>query len=375
MTLKFPRPTDPGADAAPGADPHAGPHAGPDPGVPRAAKPAPRPGARARIALVAAAVVLLGGGSVGYAVHAGQGHRSQNQRGGADVSFTLGGPAIYFRDPATGRVAHQPLTAPGSPAPDRVGGGPVCDRFHAAGDTALCLRAEPGVLPKTYAIVLDRNLREVSRTTVPGIPTRARVSASGHMLAWTVFATGDSYSTTGFSTRTAVLDQRTGYLVKSLEEIPLTLDGARHHAPDVNYWGVSFARDDERFYATVSTKGHTYLIEGNMKDWSAKVLRENVECPSLSPDNTRVAFKKRVSDDPAAPWRLYVLDLRTMVETPLAETRGIDDQASWTDDHTVAYALPGAGGRASDVWSVPADGTGTPRLTVAGGSSPVALAG
>ncbi|MFE2283940.1 TolB family protein [Streptomyces sp. NPDC059443] len=327
-----------------------------------------------RSAVVAAAVVLLTGGSIGYALHAG--HRSDVTRAAAsDTSFVLGEPALYFRDSATGRVAHQPLSA-GSPAPvpgeSRVSGGPVCDRFHAAGPTALCLRAEPGVLPKTYAIVLDQRLREVRRITVPGIPTRARVSASGQMLAWTVFATGDSYATTAFSTRTAVLDLRTGYLVKSLEEIPLTVDGVRYHAPDLNYWGVSFARDDSRFYATVSSKGRTYLVEGNMKDWSAKALRQNVECPSLSPDNTRIAFKKKVSEDPAAPWRLYVLDLGTMRETPLAETRSVDDQAAWTDDGTVAYALPGTDGRASDVWTVPADGTGAPRLAVAGGSSPVA---
>lgn len=326
-------------------------------------------GPRARIAVLVAAVLLLVAGSVGYVLHAEA--RSDGQRGAADASFTLDGPALYFRDTATGRVAHQPLAEPRG---DRTTGGPVCDRFHAGGGTALCLRAKPGVLPKTYAIVLDRRLREVRRIIVPGIPTRARVSASGRMLAWTVFATGDSYATTAFSTRTAVLDLRTGYLIKSIEEIPLTIDGARHHAPDVNYWGVTFARDDNRFYATVSTKGRTYLVEGDMKNWSAKALRQNAECPSLSPDNTRIAFKKKVSGDPAAPWRLYVLDLRTMRETPLAETHSVDDQAAWLDDGTIAYALPGAGGgRTSDIWTVPADGTGAPHKAVAGGSSPVAV--
>ncbi|MFE5093745.1 TolB family protein [Streptomyces sp. NPDC056638] len=330
--------------------------------------PATPLGPRARIAVVVAAVLLLAGGSVGYALHAE--HRAEGQRADADASFTLGGPALYFRDTVTGRVAHQPLAGT---AGARTPGGPACDRFYASSDTALCLRAEPGVLPKTNAIVLDRRLREMRRITVPGVPTRARVSASGRMLSWTVFATGDSYATTAFSTRTAVLDLRSGYLIKSMEEIPLTIDGVRYHAPDVNYWGVTFARDDNRFYATVSTKGRTYLVEGNMRDWSAKALRQNAECPSLSPDNTRIAFKKKVSDNPAAPWRLYVLDLRTMRETPLAETRSVDDQAAWLDDGTVAYALPGADGRASDIWTVPADGTGAPHVAAAGGSSPVAV--
>ncbi|MFF3395334.1 hypothetical protein ACFYW1_30925 [Streptomyces sp. NPDC002669] len=332
-------------------------------------RPAAPLGPRARIAVVVAAVLLLTGGSVGYVMHAE--HRTGGERAEADASFVLDGPALYFRDTGTGRVARRPM-APATAA--RTPGGPACDRFHASGDGALCLRARPGVLPKTQAIVLDRQLREKRRITVPGIPTRARVSASGRMLSWTVFATGDSYATTSFSTRTAILDLRTGYLIKSIETIPLTLDGARYHAPDVNYWGVTFARDDNRFYATVSTKGRTYLVEGNMRDWSAKALRQNVECPSLSPDNTRLAFKKKVSDDAAAPWRLYVLDLRTMRETPLAEERSVDDQAAWLDDDTLAYGLPGESGRKSDVWTVPADGTGKPRVAVKDGSSPVAVA-
>ncbi|MFG2622580.1 hypothetical protein ACGFXC_33695 [Streptomyces sp. NPDC048507] len=352
--------------------------------------PGTRPGPRARIAILVTAVLLLMGGATGYVLHTGQRPAAR----GADASFVLEGPALYFRDPATGRIAHRPLPgdadtgatgspavssaaarAPGRPGPPdaRVPEGPSCDRFYAAGNTALCLRAEPGVLPKTHAIVLDRQLREVRRVTVPGIPNRARVSASGRMLSWTVFASGDSYATSAFSTRTAILDLRTGYLVTSMEQIPLTIDGARYFAPDVNFWGVTFARDDNRFYATVSSKGRTYLVEGNTEEWSARALRENAECPSLSPDNTRIAFKKKVSEDPAAPWRPYVLDLGTMRETPLAETRSVDDQAAWLDDATLAYALPGADGRASDIWTVPADGGGSPRLSVPGGSSPTAL--
>ncbi|WP_329403474.1 hypothetical protein [Streptomyces melanogenes] len=323
--------------------------------------------AHLRLAVVVIAVLVLAGGSLGYVWHARHRERPP-QQAAADGSFTLDEPGLYFRDSATGRVARLP--ARGAP---RVTGGPSCDRFYAAGERALCLRRLPGLPARTRALVLDRRLREVRGVTVPGIPNRARVSASGHLLSWTAFAVGDSYATSGFSTRTSVLDLRTGYLIKSIEDIPLTIGGARHHAPDVNYWGVTFARDDNRFYATVSTRGRTHLVEGDLRDWSAKALRENVECPSLSPDNTRIAFKKKVSDDPRAPWRLYVLDLAGMREHPLAESHSVDDQAAWLDDSTVGYALPGREGRTSDIWSVPADGTGEPRLLAAGGSSPVAV--
>ncbi|GAA4843136.1 hypothetical protein [Kitasatospora terrestris] len=315
------------------------------------------------MAVLVAAVLVLLGGSLGYVLHAqqrGGGHRAV----AADASFTLDGPGVYYRDAASGRVARR-----GGPAD-----GPSCERFYAAGDRALCLRALPGTPARTEAVVYDRRFTVLRTVTVPGIPNRARVSASGQLLSWTTFAVGDSYAVSGFSTRTSILDLRTGYLVKSIETLPLTVDGARYHAADVNYWGVTFAADDNRFYATVSTGGRTHLVEGDLKAWSARTLRENVECPSLSPDGTRIAFKKKVSADPAAPWRLYVLDLADLREHPLAEPHSVDDQAAWLDDRTLAYALPaGEGGPGSDLWSVPADGTGAPTLLAPGASSPAAV--
>ncbi|MBU3867025.1 hypothetical protein KN815_24075 [Streptomyces sp. 4503] len=335
---------------------------------------------RARVIAVVTATALLATVAVVYTL----GATRQTQPTDTASAFGLDHARLYFRSSGagTGRVAHLPAPAarPGTAAPAsdrpsdrRTTGGPACDRFYAAASTGLCLQHRPGIPPRSYAVVLDRRLREKRRIALTGIPNRARVSASGRMLSWTMFATGDSYATTAFSTRTSILDTRTGYLIKNMEEIPLTLDGRRYHSPDVNYWGVTFARDDNRFYATVSTRGKTYLVQGDMRRWAAHTIRENVECPSLSPDNTRLAFKKRVREGATDPWRLYVLDLRTLREHPLAETRSVDDQAAWLDDHTLAYALPGRDGRTSDVWTVPADGSGTPSLRVPDASSPVRI--
>ncbi|MEV5595673.1 hypothetical protein [Streptomyces sp. NPDC052496] len=336
---------------------------------------------RARVLAIVVATAVLTTVAVVYTVSAAR----RADTADAPSAFGLDRGQLYFRSTrdgdGAGRVARlaAPAAAPGAaalsaraaPAPDhRTTGGPACERFYAAGGTALCLQRRPGIPPAAYAVVLDGQLREKRRIALTGIPNRARVSASGRMLSWTMFATGDSYATTAFSTRTSILDTRTGYLIKNMEDIPLTLDGRRYHSPDVNYWGVTFARDDNRFYATVSTKGRTYLVEGDMRRWAARTLRENVECPSLSPDNTRLAFKKRVREGARDPWRLYVLDLRTLREHPVAEQRSVDDQAAWLDDRTLGYALPGGDGKGSDIWTVPADGTGAPALRVAGASSP-----
>ena len=137
-------------------------------------------------------------------------------------------------------------------------------------------------------------------------------------------------------------------------------------AVDVNYWGVTFARDSDRFYATIATSGKTYLIEGSVGHRRAHVLHENVECPSLSPDGTRIAYKTRTGSA-SAPWRLTVLDLATMRETPLGEARSVDDQVEWLDDAHVLYGVDGA------VWKANADGTGEPQRYIARADSPAAV--
>jgi hypothetical protein len=97
-----------------------------------------------------------------------------------------------------------------------------------------------------------------------------------------------------------------------------------------------------------------------------RTLRENVECPSLSPDGTRIAYKRRV-DDGSVIWRLHVLDLRTMQDAPLTEARMVDDQAEWLDDDTILYGLEG------DVWAVQADGAGAPRRLLQNALSPAVI--
>jgi hypothetical protein len=180
----------------------------------------------------------------------------------------------------------------------------------------------------------------------------------------TLFVTGDSYADAGsFSTRTTIIDIARGRKLADLEDFVVMRGQRRVTAIDANFWGVTFARDSDRFYATLATGRKTYLIEGSVRARTAHVIHDNVECPSLSPDGTRVAYKKRTGSA-EAPWRLTVLDLATMRETPLTELRSVDDQAEWLDDEHVLYGIDGA------VWAARADGRGHPSRFIARADSP-----
>jgi hypothetical protein len=59
----------------------------------------------------------------------------------------------------------------------------------------------------------------------------------------------------------------------------------------------------------------------------------------------------------------------------LAETRSVDDQVEWLDDSRLLYALsrPGSEATTSDVWVVPADGTGSAQVLIPEASSPAVI--
>ncbi|MFD8482194.1 TolB family protein [Kitasatospora sp. NPDC059673] len=336
---------------------------------------------RRKVVVLAVAVVLLAGvGTFAVRYAAGRAdRRNQEQAGGPPVragAVTLEptGRQLLLRNLAWGPHRDEVAALPADhPDGARTASGVKCLRFHAAAGTGICLQAEHGALDDTYhASVLDASLHEIKRFPAPGIPTRARVSPSGHLAGWTVFVSGDSYAGTNFSTRTAIVDTRSWQFYDNLETFQVLKDGHPVQASDLNVWGVTFAADDNRFYATVATGGQTHLVQGDLAARTLTTLHQNVECPALSPDGTRVAYKKRVAGaDPAAPWRLYILDLATMAETATAEQRNIDDQALWSDGHTLLYSLPGDYG--SDLWTVPADGTGAPAVLVHSAVAPAYL--
>jgi len=289
---------------------------------------------------------------------------------------------LYFENNALGsdygKVAVAPLDdlAQRQYAPDLF-----CDRVSFSGGNGVCLHADRGAITSYYAIGFNDRMQRTWSFKLPGLPSRTRVSPSGKLAAITVFIAGQSYTSLKFETQTMILNAATGeILVPNLEQFSVTRDGAEFKSKDFNFWGVTFARDENRFYATLWSKGDTYLIEGDLGKKTAQVIHDNVECPALSPDNTRIAFKKRsiggLLQGRRITWRITLLDLKTGTETPLAETRSVDDQVEWLDNDHILYALSEneRGASAStDIWVLPTRPDGVPEILLKGGFSPAVV--
>lgn len=200
-----------------------------------------------RLVILLIAVLLLGSVGTGAVLHAAHrsGARDRQQANGPSVragDVTLrpaSGRRLLVRNLAWGPHRDEIATVPADdPQGPRTTSGVKCLRVHAAAGTGICLQAVHGVLRDTYrAVVLDAHLHELHRFPAAGIPTRARVSPSGHLVAWTVFVSGDSYAGTAFSTRTAIVDTRTWAIDDNLETFHIVKDDRPYRAADTNIWG------------------------------------------------------------------------------------------------------------------------------------------
>jgi hypothetical protein len=242
----------------------------------------------------------------------------------------------------------------------------ACERVYYAAGRGICMGVAPSGVDYE-AKIFDSEGQALQTIALLGLPSRARVSADGRYGAMTVFVAGDSYlsSPTAFSTRTSILEMKSGRQIAQLEQFAVTKDGKRFDAVDFNFWGVTFARDSNRFYATLATGNHHYLVEGDVEAETLRVLRDGVECPSLSPDGSQIAFKSRIGEENR--WRLHVLDLADLKDHEVAETRSVDDQAEWLDAATLVYS------DGENVYTVPADGGGEEQLLIRDATSPVRL--
>jgi hypothetical protein len=340
------------------------------------------PGSRksATIALIALVIVLIAG-LAAYVrwtapTVAPEGAGIPGTSSGATIETVRRAPHMLFRHTGLGNAYGRVVLARLAETDDsRVPTSLACDRVHYAADRGVCLAADRGVVTTYRAITFDDAFTRGHEIPLPGVPSRVQLAPDGTRAGITVFVSGDSYASGTFSTRTTIVDTVTGKVLGNLEEYAVTRDGQPFKAVDFNFWGVTFA-DANRFYATLASGGRTYLVEGDVNAKRARTLRDGIECPSLSPDGTRVAFKKRLRDGVRLTWRIGVLDLKSLQETLVAETRNVDDQAEWLDDGHVIYGLPSASTPgSSDIWQVPADGSGEPRVLARDAWSPVVVGG
>jgi len=290
----------------------------------------------------------------------------------AEIAAVLSRPHILFRNtapgPNFGRLAIAPL--------DNVGGrlttSASCQRVSFASGHGLCLHVERGLLNTYSAVLLDDRLHPGAAMKLQGLPSRTRSAPDGRVGAITVFVVGDDYAAE-FSTRTTIVDLASGDEIGELEHFATWRNGQRFRATDFNFWGVTFTRDGTTFYASLRTAGVTYLVRGELALRKLTVLRENVECPSLSPDNRLLAYKKRVGPSPDS-WRIHVLDLASNVERRLdGESRYVDDQVEWFDQAHLLYAIPRRTTAISDVWLLPVDGSAPAKLFLAEAESPIVV--
>ena len=289
-----------------------------------------------------------------------------------DLETLQAGPHLIFlneAEPHIGNVKLAGLDPSFSPSAQTA---LPCGRVHYAAGNGICLTADPSAPDtQTQVKLFGPDFQPRRQFTTDGILSRARVSPDGKYAAFTVFISGHSYQDANMSTATVLLNTATGANIGNLEEFETWKDGGLYQAPDFNFWGVTFAQDSNRFYATLRHGRMIYLVQGDITARNLTVLHENVECPSLSPDETRIAFKKL---SPSGNWRLTVLDLRTMKETALAETESIDDQVVWLDNQRILYEkIDYDPPKWVSVFVVPADGSGTPEVFLENAASPVVV--
>lgn len=335
---------------------------------------------RQRLLLVVLITAVLLGSAGVYIAFASADYRSRAETPSEATTVISHTPAtihagsIAFRNTADGQgyglVAIVPLSDPQGP---RQLTDVACDRVSAASGIASCLHTDRGVVTTFAASQYDMNWNATTSWPLAGVPSRTRISPDGSLISTTAFVTGHAYAVTGFSTQTEIRSSA-GADYGNIEDFATTVNGEQLVAADRNIWGVTFADNDNTFYATIASGGNTWLARGDLTARSLTAIADAVECPALSPDGTRIAFKKRVSDAPVASWSIAILTLSDGTVQDLPESRNVDDQPEWLDDDTVLYGMPRETAIGdSDVWSIAADGASDPMLFIEHAWSPTVL--
>lgn len=265
-------------------------------------------------------------------------------------------PRLFFQSAsAYGRIGVVTLDDPGD---QKIFDTLECERSHFGRQGGLCLVLNrDSMQPRAFAYFLDHHFKQLGRLDLAGLPIRARVSADGRHAASTVFVTGENYASEDFTTRTTIYDLASRTPIAELEQFTVERDGRPFSNVDFNFWGVTFRQDSNRFLATLGTGGKRFLVDGDIAQRQFKVIAEDVECPSLAPDERHVVFKRqRVR---AAGWQLWAMNLESRESWPITEDQqDIDDQVEWLDNTRVLYGMVLGSGlpeQALSLWSTRVD--------------------
>jgi hypothetical protein len=337
----------------------------------------------ARITLFAVVVFLIAIGSAAY-LYLTRGEAAPAPDRSASLSDDATRKAIgelrrdayvAFRDmtpgPNHGHLSFTPLANRAT----RVTTALPCNRLYFTAALGLCLTISRD--PAGFRGYLIDNVPDVKQVLdLPGMPSRTRISRDSRFAAFTVFVAGDSYLASGLSTRSRIVETPSGKDVADLESFAVIRDGKEIYAVDFNFWGVTFTHDSNRIYATLGTGGRILLVAGDVAERTFHVVAEDIECPSLSPDETHIAFKKRFGSGFNAWWQPAVLNIATKEVKLLPEPKHIDDQIEWLDDGHILYAVghsTSAALRRSDVWLLAIDGASPPSLFIPDAESPAVV--
>jgi hypothetical protein len=259
-------------------------------------------------------------------------------------------PHLFFQSAsAYGRIGVIKLAKPDE---QRILNTLECERSHVGKSGGLCLVLNrESMQPRAFAYFLDAQLQPLGRLDLAGLPIRARVARDGKHAAATVFVTGENYASEDFTTRTTLFDPSTRQALVDLEQFTVERDGKPFRDIDFNFWGVTFRNDSNRFLATLGTGGKRFLVEGDIARRHFRVIADDVECPSLSPDERHVAFKRKRAG--ASGWQLWAMHLATRESWAISEDRqDIDDQVEWLDDASVLYGMVQGSGLPEQVLSL-----------------------
>jgi hypothetical protein len=286
------------------------------------------------------------------------------------VGALLAGPHLLVttQDSPGGRLAVSPLGR-GTPHATLVPTVP-CQRVGSGGGRAVCVWQRASKSAPYVGAVLTAAMHLEHRFVLPGAPESVAVRGDGLVGAFTVGAyvdRDDAPKAAPVLTRVYLVDLQTGQPLGGLQQFRLIPNGIWHGRSAPSFADVSFDPAHlNRFYATMTGVGGSYLVLGDYTRRTLTVLRRGGAQFAISPAGTRAAFV-------APGGRLSVLDLGTLRERALAETRRVEGQPVWLDTRRVAYAVRRRTVDIDDLWSIRTVGNGKPRLYLAHATSPVTV--